>query len=420
MATPAFGGRMLDHAGPAEVTRGMEREPTEAAVDERADEYEDPLEDPDLRPEGAEGADDDMTVPADPTSPPSRWRWVRSLSLGVSADDNINLSSSHKVSDQIFTLNGNFQLLWGLKKEESFLAMEYAPSVSVYAGNGRADSLDQKGSISGQWQTAKLTLGAQVSGQTLSGGDVDIGDRANRRLWQISLQANYDYSTKTSFEVSLAPNASDYTHYLDSIEWINGNWIDYQILPKTRLGAGLTFGYLQQQGGRPQTYQQALLRITNPVSGKISFHASGGVEYREFGSGAGNQTTPVFTAGANYQPYERTEILGELSRKIYSSASLAGENFVSTGGTATIRQRVFNRCVVGLAGGYEDAQYESTVGQGGASRHDQYLFVRPSVSFAFKKWVNLDLYYQYRRNTSTSGSSAFDNTVAGLQATVSF
>ena len=249
---------------------------------------------------------------------------------------------------------------------------------------------------------------------------MDVGDRAQRLLWQVALSAAYDYSTKTSFEVTLSPNASDYSKYLDSIEWENGNWIDYQLTPKTRVGAGVTLGYLKAQGGSAQTYQQALVRVSNPVSAKIVFHASGGMELRQLGNGGGTQTTPVFRTSLDYQLSDRTQISVEASRRIYSSASLAGQNFVATGASATVRQHLFDRFTVSLSGGYEDAQYMATDGQSNDARHDQYFFARPSLSFAFRKWMNLELYYQVRRNTSTTASSSFESNVAGAQATFAY
>jgi hypothetical protein len=307
-----------------------------------------------------------------------------------------------------------------LKDDDSYFMAAYSPSLVMFADHSEASGFDQKLGIGGQWRFTKLTFGAQVGAQTLSGGDVDVGDRAHRSIWQIALTATYDYSAKTSFEVGLAPNASNYRNYRDSIDWVNSNWIDYQAFPKTRVGAGITFGYLKAEGGDAQTYQQALVRITKPLSGKVTANASGGIEFRHLGNNRGTQTTPVFRVGATYQPYDGTTISAEGSRRIYSSAAMTGQNFVATGGTVSLRQRLFKRYFATLAAGYEDASYQSTTGQDRGARQDQYLYIRPSVSFAFRKWVTLDLYYQHRSNTSTAAFSEFSSNLAGVQAEVTF
>ena len=294
IATPAFGGRMIGPVDSVPFPEEKEVEATEGAITEMDDEGEESEIDPDMQAEVAEDIDEDVAVEADPGLPPSRWKWGRSLSLRMAADDNIYLSSRNQESDVIFTLAGNFRALWGLKRDESFLSIDYSPSLLVFADHSDANGFDQRLGIAGQWRIAKLTLSAQAGAQTLSGGDVDVGDRANRSLWHLTLRAKYDYSTKTSIEVSLSPNASNYSRYLDSMEWVNSNWIDYQAFPKTRVGAGITFGYLKAEGGTAQTFQQALLRVSNPVSGKLTVNASGGVEMRQLGDQAGNQITPVF------------------------------------------------------------------------------------------------------------------------------
>lgn len=420
-ASPAYGGRMLDLAGPAELRTAAQPDATEAPVTDALDDEEtQPEGNPDLLPEAAEDDDGEFALAETPAAPPTRWKWTAALGLGVSADDNIYLRSDHKVSGQLFTIGGNFHLNWGLKKDDSYLMLAYAPSLILFAGNSGADAFDQKGALSAQWRMTKLTLGATLSAQTLSGGDVDVGDRAQRFLWQVGLSAAYDYSTKTSFEITLSPNASDYSKYLDSIEWMNGNWIDYQITPKTRVGAGVTLGYLKAQGGSAQTYQQALVRVSNPVTAKIVFRASGGLELRQLSNGDGTQSTPVFHAGLDYDLSERTQISLEASRRIYSSASLAGQNFVATGASSTVRQHLFDRFSASLSGGYEDAQYMAADGTAAGSRHDQYFFARPSLSFAFRKWMNLELYYEYRRNNSTTAASSFESNVAGAQASFAY
>jgi hypothetical protein len=99
---------------------------------------------------------------------------------------------------------------------------------------------------------------------------------------------------------------------------------------------------------------------------------------------------------------------------------MVGQDFVTTGGTIRLRQWITSRYLVALTGGYEDAEYKSTTGKTGNSRHDQYFFVRPSVSIDFMKRMQLELYYQYRHNISTTGTSSFASNVAGLQATINF
>ena len=417
----AFGGRMLDPVVPVARPAPSDSEPAQA-TDAEMEEDTEPAEGSVRDAEPADEADADNDAEPVPAAPPKRWQWSQKFTLGVSYDDNIFISAPHKEADAIFKLSADFGLLWGdyLNKEENFLSIQYAPSVSLFAEHREQNAFEQDAALAGQWRLTKLTLGAQARVQSLSGGDVDVGERAERNLYRIALTSKYDYSDKTSFEINLSQNTADYRTHLDSVEWVNRNWLDYQLWPKTRVGVGMTLGYLEPEGGDSQTYEQFLARVALPATGKLSFMAEGGVEIRQSVGAEGKRTTPVFRGGVSYRPFDGTEVSVEASRRNYSSASLAGQNYTATGVTATVRQRFFQRFFLTLAAGYEDAEYQATDAKVSPSRHDQYLFVRPGISVAVTKRSSLELYYQYRRNESTAASSSFENNVTGIQASISF
>jgi len=423
IAAPAFGGRMIDPGARAVLPGVREQGAIQPADNEMVrDEDDEPAEESDMISEPADDADVEIDGAPASAAPPARWKWHSSFNLSAVYDDNIFISSRHKQADEYFRLGADFSLTWGdyLQKQENYLTIQYAPSVILFADHTEQNGFEQEGTLAGQWRLSKLALGAQFGVQSLSGGDVDVGDRADRTLYQIALTSKYDCSEKTSLEASFYQNTADYRAHLGSVDWMNQNWIDYQVFPKTRIGVGLTLGLLEPEGSDAQTYEQALVRLTLPASGKLSLTANGGVEFRQLGSSAGNQTEPVFRAGASYRPFDGTEISLEASRRIYSSAAQAGQNYTATGVTASVRQRLFQRFFVTFAGGYEDAKYEGVDAQASTSRHDQYVFARPGISFAFTKRTTCELYFQYRHNASTAPLFSFDNNVAGLQATLSF
>ena len=427
LAAPAFGGRMIDSGGLPATPSAREpdsaadaAEPADAGMVGEAE--NEPAKDPDMEPERAEDADADLTAAPTPTAPAPRWRFSQSYSFSASYDDNIYIGSLQKVGDEIFQLGANFRLIWGdyLDKKESFLSIHYAPSYLVFADHRNQNGFEQTGELAGQWRIAKLTLGAQAHVVSLSGADADVGQRTNRTNYDLALSAKYDYGEKTSIETDLGRSASDYRAYLSSTEWVNQNWIDYQLFPKTKIGAGLTLGYLEPQSGDTQTYQQALVRFATPLRAKLSATGSGGIEFRQFGGAAGAQIQPIFRLGVNYLPFDGTQIGVDASRVTYSSAAQVGQNYTATGVSVSVRQRLFQRFSASIAGGYESTKYEGTDAASATSRHDEYLFLRPAVSFAVMKRLNLELYYQFRRNTSTLALSSFDDNVFGLQATVGF
>lgn len=413
---------MMDSAGPPALPEAAEPEVVlpEAEMAETDDDEQ--AEGSAMESEPADGSEPEDGVALTPTAPLKRWQWTSSFNLSLIHDDNIYISSTNKVADDILKLGADFTFTWGdyVRKQESYLTVHYAPSELLFFKNSGEDAFEQEGSLAGQWRSSKLTLGVLFGAQSLSGGDVDVGDRAQRQIYQFALTSKYELSDKTSLEANFNDNISSYKTHLGSTEWVNQDWVNYQVLPKTQFSAGLTLGYLQPEGSSAQTYEQALLRLTVPATGKLSVTANGGVEFRQLGGAAGSQTKPVFRVGASYRPFDGTEVSLEASRLNFSSAALAAQNYTSTSVSASIRQRIFQRFSASLSGGYEDAQYEGTDAQASTSRHDRYIFARPSLSFAFTKWISLELYDQYRRNTSTAALSSFDGNIAGVQATVIF
>ena len=253
--------------------------------------------------------------------------------------------------------------------------------------------------------------------QSLAGGDVDVGGRTNRKLYQFGITSHYAYSEKTSFEANLSRSYADYQAQLDSVEWVNQNWVDYQLLAKTRVGAGLTFGFLSPEGGQPQSYEQALLRVSLPATGKLTVAAEGGMEARHVRE---TQTTqPVFRVSVAYRPFDGTDLSVAVSRRSFNSAAQAGVNYTTTGISASVRQRFFGRIFLTLAGGFEDAKYQAVEPTASSTRHDRFLFVRPSLSLAVTKRSQIELFYERRSNDSNTGFS-FENNVTGLQASFNF
>src|SRR5207249_6979920 len=115
---------------------------------------------------------------------------------------------------------------------------------------------------------------------------------------------------------------------------------------------------------------------------KLSLNASAGCEFRNFGAGGGDTTTPVFSLGAVYRLFERTTITLDARRRIYSSAALKDQDYTATGVTVGINQKISPKLSASLAGGYEDTNYDAAAKGVLATRHDEYYFVRVGANLA--------------------------------------
>ncbi len=332
-------------------------------------------------------------------------------------DDNIYIqSNSRKTNDLIWSFSPGAVLTLG-ELGDRFVTLNYAPSFVFFTDLDQNNSIDHNADLLAEYRFAKLTLGVHQQFQVLSGNVIDIANRVDRHVYNTDLTSSYQYSDKTSFEINARQVISDYSRFVSTKEWINQDWFNYSATPKITFGLGLTFGYVEVQNNPHQTYEQGLVRVVYHASQKLDFNVSGGGEVRQFEGGAGSKFNPVFSLGATYAPRDGTTLTLTGSRTDRSSL-IGGFNYTSTTITMTARQRFLQRFFLTLTGGYQNADYHSTVTGLSIKRTDNYFFFRPSVDWQVAQHWTAGLFYFYRQNDSTARS--FTNNQIGGMVTARF
>ena len=169
-----------------------------------------------------------------------------------------------------------------------------------------------------------------------------------------------------------------------------------------------------------QTFEQANVRLTYVLTGKLNANASGGVEFRQFDSGRSDYVSPVFELGLKYEPFDGSSFSLTGSRRITASASLAGQDFTSTQFTASGRQRLLQRVFVSLTVGYENLTYFNTLADVGSTRDDNYYFLEPAIDVTITRFWTAGCYYLHRQNDSSVSIFGFDENQAGIRSTLIF
>src|SRR4029077_14693934 len=105
---------------------------------------------------------------------------------------------------------------------------------------------------------------------------------------------------------------------------------------------------------------------------KLNLNASAGFEWRQYHAGGSHTFFPVFGIGGSYFPREGTTIVAEAHRRASASIALAGQNYLSTGFSASVHQRLGGRLGVYVTGGYDNARYQSAQSGVAATRTDDY------------------------------------------------
>ena len=379
-------------------------------------------------------------VTFDESSGRSPWRFSFYSGVNVRATDNLFIQSQDQQSDVAFVLGAGLAVARGALAEEvlngfgttlptddpqpgeegSYVFAYYLPRASLFAEHSSENSLDHEALALARWTGAKLGISFRARFQTLSGADVDVGNRADRSIFNARIRATYALTGKTTLATEVENVTTEYSgNGFSSSEWINRSWLNFQLTPKLQLGAGLAVGYLAVEGSADQVFEQALLRADYRPGEKLRLSVTGGVEFRQT-DGSEENPTPVFGSEVEYRPRETTSFRLEGRRQTFSSAGFAGENYHFTSVTASAVQLLAQRFALGFAGGCQNSNYVSTGGGGGTGREDNLWFIRPSLGFRFTERARLELSYQHRTNDSSLEFLSFSENVASLQIDVLF
>lgn len=345
-----------------------------------------------------------------------------SVRAGVTYDDNIYIQSHNTTDDLILNVAPGVVIGAGdyTEKVGSFASLEYSPNFLLYTMEDRNNAVDHDGRLNLEYRPGPWMVSLEQVLRVYSGPEVDVGNRADRKIYGTAVGMRYEVSPKTVVGVDGTQNVNDYeTRYNSWNEWTAGGWADYFITPKIKLGVGVTAGWVDVQNGPNQNYEQALLRAGYTATEKVDVRASAGVEWRHFQSGRDTRVNGVFALGATYKPVEKTHLTLDIYRRNQTSVVLQDQNYTTTGFSVGVRQFVSDRVTAGITGGYDHLSYFATATAVNADRKDDYFFVRPNVEWNLNEHFTTGAFYQYRKNSSNT-SFEFSNHQIGANVTYSF
>lgn len=330
-------------------------------------------------------------------------------------DDNIYIQKD-KVDDVIWTLAPGVMIGMGdyTQKQDSLLTVDYSPSFIFFTDETDNDAIDHDAWLRSRLLTGPWTFDLRQGYQKYSGSVVDVGDRVDRQIFSTFASVGYELSPKTSFEATGWQSINDYDRLADYNEWVAGLWADYKLSDLVKVGLGGNFGWVDVQYSQNQTYQRPLPRVAYKVTELVELNASAGIEFRQFQGDQDDRLEGVFSLGATYRPLENTSFTLEGYRHPQTSVSLTNQNYVITGVRAGVRQVLFEKYSLGVAGGFERADYQATSVGVSAPRDDDYFYVRCTAEARFVDWLSAGVFYQYRKDDSSVDLYSFDNHQVGL------
>jgi len=352
-------------------------------------------------------------------------------------ESNIFIQPHDAQEDFYFTISPGVAVGWGEFKSElygpekfrhqfeyfagkNYFFIDYAPSYTWWVDHSDLDTFDHNVRLEAEWALQRLTLGASASYVTETVPVEDLGTRVERRRTLAALTSSYEFSGKTSFEVNAYYERYEYeSNFVDSQEWRNEDWVNYQVSPKIKLGLGATFADVDRDNSAEQTYEQGKLRVIYEPSENLTISLVGGAEWRQT-EGADDRIDGIFQLDAAWTPYDGTYIYLQGYRRSVTTSAAIGDYYIATGVYGRIRQRIFQRYYLSLTAGYQYAEYQNPANTPEFGRADDLFFIRPGVGFDLSTWLNCEISGEYRQNDSTIDRRGFDAAKATVRFNVLF
>ncbi len=315
-----------------------------------------------------------------------------------------------------------------------YIRLDYMPSIILFVDHSENDAVEHLIHLEGQYRFNRLTLNLSQDVAILDSANlnstldttglqanVDVSTPTRLNLFTTRLRANYELSGKLFLTGEFDASIYDYPDFISSEIFSGGLYINYNWTPKVVVGIGGTAGYdLVDDPNPDQTFEQANVRLSYQATAKLSFTASAGVEFRQFDGNRGERTSPVFQAGALYHPFDGTTVTLTADRRMLNSGFFPDQDFAVTDVILRIQQRLLQRIYLGLAAGYENADYFSTVSGVNATRNDNYYFVEPSVDVLITRFWSAGAYYLHRQDFSSINFFSFYDNQVGVRTTFRF
>lgn len=372
----------------------------------------------------------------------TEWRFVGNLSLQATYDDNITIRPTNEIDDYVFHVApslafgiGNFRTatapyapiphFLARTGEEDLPRRDYAfasytPDAVFFHEHDDENAVNHDVRIAARKERDNWNAHGEFRFQRITDADLDFGRRLRQTYYTAHAAGERALTGKVSGGLGARVYRAEYAGGDESTDFRGNGHFDYQIAPKTRLGAGVAAGYLLVGNGADQTYQQPFVQVLYQPTAKISFNGQLGREFRQYDSSVADRSRFVFAFTSIYEARDATTFNLSARRETQSSAQYSGENIVATFYQGGVRQRFFQRMYVSLDGGFVRNQYETNAPVAFLGRRDDFTFYRASSSLDLTRRGTLELSYEKRDNASTIRTFDFNQQLVSLRASFLF
>jgi hypothetical protein len=309
-------------------------------------------------------------------------------------------------------------LLLGLGRH---VTLDYTPTWRFYSSREFQDSLDHNVVLTYGAAYEDWVLGLSQGYISSSAPRVETGTQTTEESYLTALTASYRFNSKMSMDLTInqsftsSEGSATNAVLTGNREWSTLDWLNYQFWSRLDVGIGAGVGYSDVDIGPDATYERLEGRISWRATDKLSLLMHGGVEDRQFLSGAaGNLINPIVGASVAYQPFETTILTLNVNRTVNTSV-LANQSTEITSFGGSLSQRLLKRLHLNLGGGYNRTQYVSSEMGASVIRKDDYYFFNTRLSWTILKRGTISLTYQFSDNSSSDKDLTFSSNQIGVE-----
>ncbi len=358
-------------------------------------------------------------------------------------DSNLALRDSAEEEDLVWRISPGVMLGLGEFRGDrgNYVTLDYTLTGSIYTKYSTYNSIDHDAVLSAGWRSARFSADLSQSFVTGNGKQVEAGSFIDQQTFLTGLATKYTVSDKTFVQVngrqsynsgeSIERNARN-IKLPDINEWAAEAWLNYNLSEKFTVGAGPTVGWrdihdhdtpndVAAIDSPNQTFQQGMLKAVYLASEKVALNAAAGIQFSQFQGDEDNGPNFIAEFGATWKALENTEVSLNVYRRDQVSLSTQSQNYFVTGFRAALQQKIRERYIFTLQGGYENYDYYDTgANLPGPDRDDNYFWLSPVLAFQANERTQVGVFYQFReRESNTSGLDFIDNQI-GLFAKYAF
>ena len=373
------------------------------------------------------------------------------LTTGITYDSNIYISSSNPQADEIWSATPGVQMIAGDRQSfaesrlsgssyldisagslitvppESWpgtiLTLDYGPRFNFYTHASNNNGVDQFATFNTLFPLSRLILGVKQAYSYQSQQVIEAGQRSIQTAFNTALTSGYQLSSRSSLQVNFRRDSYSYSDpsLIGYAQYQNDNWYGFQISERLNLGGGVTAGFVSVNDQPGQAYEQILARAIYRLAEKVNLDASGGVEIRQYDSGAAGTLEPVFSITGSYNPTPTTSFSLNAHRWDQPSVQ-SGNNYLLTGFSLGGRQQFLDRYSVGLSGGFDNYAYYSTlaVPTSAANQNNNYWSARLDLEYRVNAFLRANLFGRYSQQNYQTSYGGFTDTQVGLSVTYGF